>query len=109
MALNPWLFRIGRLGFARERRASIEGWRRLWWRFWWRTEHVALVRPPRPVRAPDVFVSPPILHFVLMPDYRLACGASLRQPFTIEIEAVTCPTCRMLGERMTTEWMVRNR
>jgi hypothetical protein len=109
MAMTPWLFRVGRLGVARERRAAIEGWRHFWWRLWWRTEHVTLVVPPRPAHAPDVFFSPPILHFVLMPDYRLACGASLRQPYTIEIEAVTCPACRQQGERMTLEWMVRNR
>jgi hypothetical protein len=108
-----WLFCIGRLGVSRERRAVIEGWRHLWWRFWWRVEHVTLVQVPRDTWAStgarDVFAAPPVLHYALAPDYSIVCGVSRRQPFTIDIDAVTCPVCRFQGERLMVAWIIGNR
>lgn len=36
--MDSFLFRIGNLGFAREKYSSMWGWRLLFWRFWWKDE-----------------------------------------------------------------------
>jgi hypothetical protein len=36
--MDSFLFRIGKLGFARFQNSSMYGWRLLFWRFWWKDD-----------------------------------------------------------------------
>ena len=71
-------------------------------------------QPPSPAqlaRAPiDLpHVAPPILHLVVEPEHRPLCGASIRQPWTIDPEAATCPECRRDGDAAMVQWWANNR
>ena len=56
-----------------------------------------------PFRAPD------ILHLCTEPEMRPLCGASIREPWTIDPEAATCPACRENGDSMMLQWWATNR
>lgn len=36
--MDAFVFKIGKLGFARSSYVSMWGWRLLFWRFWWKDE-----------------------------------------------------------------------
>ncbi len=105
-AVSPFLFRLGPLAFARHGdEKGIGGWRRLWWRFWWKVREVlpeAVVLVSRPYRPPA------ILHYTAGDGLPL-CGASSREAWTIELEAVTCVTCRTAGWPMRLQYDVSTR
>ena len=73
-------------------------------------------RKPRPDQAPTArptidlpHVAPPILHLVVEPEHRTLCGASIREAWTIEPEAATCPECRREGDAAMIQWLTNNR
>ncbi len=99
--------RVWRLGWARGAFGAIVGWRHLFWRLWWRLPEM---RPlPRTIDERLPLAPPPILHLVVEPEHRPLCGVSIREPWTIELEAATCPACRHEGERLYLEWWVSTR
>ena len=75
-----------------------------WWS-WWFGKAPATQAPTRDLPR----VAPPILHLVVEPEHRPLCGASIRQPWTIDPEAATCPECRREGEAAMLQWWVNNR
>lgn len=75
-----------------------------WWSRWFGR---APATPPAPVDLPRA--APPILHLVVEPEHRPLCGASIRQLWTIDPKAATCPECRQEGEAAMLQWLVNNR
>lgn len=54
-------------------------------------------------------IAPPILHLVVEPEHRPLCGASIRQPWTIDPASATCPECRRDGDALMLQWTTNNR
>jgi len=104
-----WLFHIWRLAWARTRYDAIGGWRRLWWRLWWRLPVPVL--PPAPVvlLVPPTHKPPKILHLVMHPENVPVCGASIREPWTEELEFATCPACKEAADGRWLQWRVSTR
>lgn len=74
------------------------------------------LRHARPAQAPTArqpidlpHVAPPVLHLVVEPEHRPLCGASIRQPWTNDPQAATCPECRRDGDAAMTQWLTNNR
>lgn len=82
----------------------MRSWIKRWWSRWFGGTPAAPSPPRELPRA-----APPILHLVVEPEHRPLCGASIRQPWTIDPNAVTCPECRREGEALTLQWWVNNR
>lgn len=55
------------------------------------------------------FEAPPILHLCKEPEMRPLCGASIREPWTIDPQAATCPDCRREGDSLMLQWWATNR
>ena len=71
-------------------------------------------QPPAPAQhaRPPIdlpHVAPPVLHLVVEPEHRPLCGASIREPWTIEPQAATCPECRRDGDAAMLQWWANNR
>lgn len=104
-----WLFHIWRFAWARTRYQAIGGWRRLFWRLWWRLPVQILPPAPSVLLVPPVPKPPKILHLVLHPDEVPICGASVREPWTLEPEFATCSECREAADRRMTQWRANTR
>ena len=104
-----WLFHIWRFAWARTHYEAIGGWRRLWWRLWWRLPVPVL--PPAPVvlLVPPTHKPPKILHLVMHPENVPVCGASIREPWTEELEFATCPACKEAADARWLQWRVSTR
>ena len=104
-----WLFHIWRFAWARTHYEAIGGWRRLWWRLWWRLPIPVL--PPAPVvlLVPPTHKPPKILHLVMHPENVPVCGASIREPWTEELEFATCPACKEAADARWLQWRVSTR
>ena len=104
-----WLFHIWRFAWARTHYEAIGGWRRLWWRLWWRLPVPVL--PPAPVvlLVPPTHKPPKILHLVMAPENVPVCGASIREPWTEELEFATCPACKEAADGRWLQWRVSTR
>jgi hypothetical protein len=108
-----WWLSVGRLAFARCHYQAITGWRRLWWRFWWRSNAPVLVKMvliPTPKVERPLFMPPkgPI-HFVTGQGSYPICGASLRDAWAFNLEAVTCEVCKLDGAIYTVDVTLRNK
>lgn len=105
--MNLFLMRFWRLAWARHAVPAIGGWRHLFWRLWWRLP----VEPPEQQHPVELLplAAPAVLHLVVEPEHRPLCGVSIREPWTIEIDATTCPECRKEGEAMMVQWLTNNR
>ena len=97
-----WLWRVGRLAFARAHYPSIGGWRRLWWRLWWRVGSEPVLESAQVYRTEaGLLPGKPghkTLHWVNGEGEPPICGASRREPWTIEYEFSTCAECKNEGE-----------
>jgi hypothetical protein len=90
--------------------------KRLWrclaklWRALFRRRPPA-VAPAPPVSFPALvpMAPPPILHLVAHPENRPLCGASIRQPWTTDPDAATCPACKLEGDLRWIQWRVSTR
>ena len=80
-------------------------WIKRWWSRW--LSRTPTAAPPLPRDLP--LVAPPILHLVVEPEHMPLCGASIRQPWTIDPQAATCPECRRDGDAAMTQWWANNR
>ena len=78
-------------------------WR--WLKRWFRRTLTAPPVPPRDLPMANT----PILHLVVEPEHRPLCGASIRQPWTIDPQAATCPECRRDGDAAMLQWWTNNR
>ena len=107
--MTLWRWRIWKLAWARENYQAIGGWVRLWWKFWWRLPVPVL--PPGPVvlLVPPVYKPPKILHLVMHPENVPVCGASIREPWTEELEFTTCPACKEAADGRWLQWRVSTR
>ena len=72
------------------------------------------MQPPQAEPAPRLpldfpHVAPPMLHLLDKLSHRPVCGASVREAWTIEHEAATCPECRKLGDMAMIQWFTNTR
>jgi len=67
--------------------------------------------PAQPVTFPALvpLVPPAIIHLVLLPENRPLCGASIREPWTVDPQHCTCPACRKDGELRFIQWKASTR
>lgn len=104
---ETWLFRIGRLGFARADYLILGDARHLFWRFWWINKPSVL--PPDVYTQPNLLVNVGRLHW--SPDHSglPMCGASTRERWTVDLTYVTCGECRRRGRMMQLQYDVNTR
>lgn len=92
-----WLVRVGRLALARDAYQAVGGWRRLFWRVWWRTGGEEPIAAQFRSFEPLPLTPPKILHWVTGGENLPLCGATSREPWTIEFTSATCPACMQQG------------
>jgi hypothetical protein len=84
---------------------SIWRWIKRCWSRWFARTPAAPKSLPR-----DLPMAPPtILHLVVEPEHRPLCGASIRQPWTIDPASATCPECLRDGDALMLQWTTNNR
>ena len=104
-----WWLRVWRFAWARTHYEAIGGWRRLWWRLWWRRPVPVLPPAPTVLLVPPIHKPPKILHLVMAPENVPVCGASIREPWTEEIQFATCPACKEAADARWLQWRVSTR
>ena len=78
----------GRLGWASRGVHPDPPWVKLVGRLWWKRR--VKVLPPAPPQVRVLHWAPGLGHYPL-------CGASIREAWTLEYLAATCPECRAQG------------
>lgn len=111
--MSPWLFRIWRFGFARDKYSVIGGYKRLLWRLWWdlrlREPDGRWVTHTLDTRA----LNPPTTPLHWRPaGWQYTghfCGAEPAQPWTVVLASATCIQCRLRAEPVQIQYSLNNR
>jgi len=83
--------------------------KKLWERLRGRGGPAAPVAPKRELLPIVPPADRPPMHLVVAPQNRPLCGASIRELWTIDPDAATCPECRREGEAAMLQWFATNR
>ena len=81
------------------------------WPRWTRARKQPIPEPARePSTAETAWAKPSaVVHLIVHPEDRPICGASIRQPWTEDPAAATCPECKFLGNATSLQWKVSTR
>lgn len=111
--MSPWLFRIWRFGFARDKYLAIGGHRRLFWRVWWDLRlrgpdgrwvtHILDVNALNPPATP-MHWRPAGWQYT-----NHFCGSTPDQRWTLVLDSVTCSPCRQQAEPARIQYLLNNR
>lgn len=110
---GPWVWRLGRIAWARENYGAIGGWRRLFWRLWWRETlrelPILVGYHPDAIEAGIKPDPKRLMHWSPDPSGMPMCGAKSGEAWTYELDFATCAACRVKGLPMVVQYRANTR